>query len=78
MLGMAGVVALLAGWRRRGLRLVAMMLLAVGFVAGCGGSNAGGGSGTTVLPPDTGTVTVTAAGSAGGVTQTVALSVTVE
>jgi hypothetical protein len=81
----AALGLLLAGsTRRRALRrmrthlfLVLLFLFAaLAGIAACGG----GGGGTTTPPPpppETGTVTVTAAGSAGSVTQTVAVTVTV-
>ncbi|MGB7135626.1 MAG: glycosyl hydrolase 53 family protein, partial [Acidobacteriaceae bacterium] len=79
----AGLLAL-GSWKRRGgknasLWLLAVLLsLTVGLTAcsGGGGSTSGGGGGGTT--PVTGTVTVTAAGSTGNVTQTTPVTVTVD
>ncbi len=79
----AGAILLLGGYDRKRLvrlaafrRLLLVLLLlatAAGFTA-CGGGS-GGGSGQQ---PVTGTVTITAAGSTAGVTQTAQIAVTVD
>lgn len=82
----AGVLGLLIAIQRRRLQhnlriynlvcLLALLPLVSGlFACGSGGSGGGGGGGGT--QPVTGTVTITATGSTGNVTQTFPLSVTV-
>jgi hypothetical protein len=56
-----------------------LALLTTASISACGGgSSGGGGGGGGSAPPVTGTVTITGAGSAGSVSQTLQLTVTVE
>ena len=57
--------------------LLGLLSAAAGFNACGGGSGAGGGGGTGPPQSETGTLTITAAGSTGNVSQTVAITVTV-
>lgn len=76
----------LGSWKRRGGKNASLWLLAVllgcavGLSACSGGSSGGGGSvgGGGLTQPVTGTVTVTAAGSTGNVTQTLTVTLTVD
>jgi len=61
--------------RTRQLFLLLMLLCAAAGLSACGG---GGGGGGTTTQPVTGTVTVTAAGSSGNVSQALQLTVTVQ
>jgi hypothetical protein len=67
---------LLRNPRARRLFLLLAFLAAGASLSACGGAGSGGGGGNP--PPVTGTVTITAAGSSGGVSQSAQLSVTVE
>jgi arabinogalactan endo-1,4-beta-galactosidase len=67
---------LLRNPRARQLFLLLAFLAAGTGLSACGGAGSGGGGGNP--PPVTGTVTITAAGSSGGVSQSAQLSVTVE
>jgi hypothetical protein len=58
----------------RNMLLLLVALLAVAGISSCGG----GGTGSGTAPPVTGTMTITAGGSAGGVGQSLQLTVTVE
>jgi hypothetical protein len=81
----AGIVILLTGaTRKRFLRyarlerfFILLGLFAVAtFFAACGGGS-GGGGGSTMPQSETGTLTITAAGSTGNVSQTAQITVTV-
>lgn len=82
----AAIIFLLTGvTRKRFLRhaqlhrffiLLGLLAVAAGFTA-CGGGSGGGGGSTGPPQSETGTLTITAAGSAGNVSQTAAIAVTV-
>jgi arabinogalactan endo-1,4-beta-galactosidase len=81
-----GAALLLVAFRRRRLmrnlriRQMFLLLALLGVVVGlfaCGGGGGGGGGGT-MPQPVTGTVTITAAGSTGNVSQSLQLTVTVQ
>jgi arabinogalactan endo-1,4-beta-galactosidase len=82
----AGILLLLTGaTRKRFLRrarwqrffiLLGLLAVATGFTA-CGGGSGGGGGGTTMPQSETGTLTITAAGSTGNISQSAQITVTV-
>jgi len=68
---------LLHCYRLSGLFILLALLAAMAGVTACGGG--GGGSGTTTGPQSaTGTLTITAAGSTGSISQTAQVAITVD
>ena len=61
-----------------GLFILLALLAATAGVAACGGGSGGGGGTTTGPQSATGTLTITAAGSTGSISQTAQVAITVD